>query len=358
MAFIRPNGCAAAERAARIVAAHENNHYPWRLLMTIKPQAAALMLGLAALLPQAHAADAYPSKPITMIIGFAPGGPTDAIGRVLFKRVSQDLDVPIIIENRPGAGGNIGAQELMRAKPDGYTLMYGTSSITTAPGLYQRADLNPKTAFAVAGCSVSVPLILLTAKSLQVKDAQDFYNQMKAAPGKFNQGSSGNGSIDHLVGADVGGRLGLQFQHVPYKGNGPALTDLAAGNVTFMYSGSFNSALPFIQNGQVKALAVTSRQRSPALPDVPSLSESVQGLQGYDAGTWQVLLAPKGTPTAILDKLNRAVQAAMKDPEVQKSLSFQGALPMNMDLKQCAGYVDQEYERWSATIRKLDLKLN
>ncbi|MFC4273897.1 Bug family tripartite tricarboxylate transporter substrate binding protein [Achromobacter aloeverae] len=324
-----------------------------------RKQAAALALALAAFaaaMPGAQAADAYPNKPITLLIGFAPGGPTDAIGRVLFKRVSEILDVPIIIENRPGAGGNIGTQELIRAKPDGYTLMYGTSSVTTAPALFNRDDLDPTKAFAVAGCSVSVPLILLVSRTEAAANAEDFYKAVKANPAKYFQGSSGNGSIDHLVSMDIAGRLDLKFQHVPYKGNGPALSDLAGGNVNFMYSGSFNSALPFIKAGKVKPLAVTSGHRSQALPDVPSLSESVAGLRGFDAGTWQILAAPRGTPPAVLAKLNDAMQAAMKDAKVKESLDFQGAEPMNMDQKQCSAYIGQEYTRWSGTIKRLGLK--
>lgn len=317
---------------------------------------AASLAVLAAGAPWAQAAAAYPEKAITLIIGFAPGGPTDAIGRVLFKKVAEELRVPIVIENRPGAGGNIGAQELLRAQPDGYTLMYGTSSITTAPALFNRQDLNPKTAFVAAGCSVAVPLILLAAKNLAAADARDFYQQVKAQPGKYFMGSSGNGSIDHLVAMDVAARLDLDFQHVPYKGNGPALTDLAAGNTSFMYSGSFNSALPFIESGQVRALAVTSARRSAALPDVPTLSESVPALKGYDAGTWQVLLAPKGTPDAVLDKLDAALRAALKDPSVRDSLRFQGAEVMDKTPAQCQEFIDGEYDRWSGTIDHLGLE--
>ncbi|AOB30453.1 hypothetical protein AKI39_06715 [Bordetella sp. H567] len=317
---------------------------------------AALALPLAA--GAAQAADDYPSKPITLIIGFAPGGPTDAIGRVLFKKVSQELNTPIIIENKAGAGGNIGTQELMRARPDGYTLMYGTSSVTTAPPLFDRADLDPRKAFVAASCSVNVPLILLTPAKMNVATAEDLYAAVKANPGKYFMGSSGNGSIDHLVGMDIANRLGLNFQHVPYKGNGPALTDLVAGNTSFMYSGSFNSALPFIQNGQVKPLAVTSGKRSQALPQVPTLSESVKALQGFDAGTWQILAAPRGTPEPILKKLDAALQSALKDPEVMKSLRFQGAEPMDKDPAQCQAYIASEYERWSTTIKRLGLKGN
>lgn len=299
---------------------------------------------------------AYPEKPITLTIGFAPGGPTDSIGRVLFKQVSQELGVPIVVENRPGAGGLLAEQDLVRAKPDGYSLLYGTSSITTAPALFGRDDLNPKTAFVAAGCSVAVPLILLTTDKFKAKDAPSFYKEVKDKPGKYFMGSSGNGSIDHLVGMDIAAKLDLDFEQVPYKGNGPALTDLAAGNTNFMYSGSFNSAMPFIKSGKITPLAVTSSQRSAALPDVPALSEVVPGLDGYDAGTWQVLLAPKGTDPAILDKLDQALKTAMKSPEVLESLRFQGAEVMDKTPQECQAYIDSEYDRWSGTIKRLGLK--
>ncbi|GAA5232256.1 tripartite tricarboxylate transporter substrate binding protein [Verticiella sediminum] len=315
---------------------------------------AALTVGVAAV--PAHAADDFPSKPITVLVGFAPGGPTDAIGRVVFRRVSELLGKPVIIENKPGAGGNIASQELVRAKADGYTLLYAASSMATATALYHRDDLNPKTEMTTAGCSVAVPLLLLTARKVGKADAASFFQQMQGKPGSYFLGSSGTGSMDHLVALDIANRLKTSFQHVPYRGNGPALTDVASDNVDFMYSGAFNSALPFIQSGQVTALAVTSAHRSPSLPNVPTLSESVSGLEGYEAGTWQVLMAPKGTPAAVLDKLNNALQEALKDPEVQKSLKFQAAEPMGLDRAECRAFVGKEFDRWSATIGELGIK--
>ncbi|MEI7570425.1 MAG: tripartite tricarboxylate transporter substrate binding protein [Alcaligenaceae bacterium] len=299
---------------------------------------------------------AFPNRSITVLIGFAPGGPTDAIGRVLFRQMAQELAVPMVIENKPGAGGNTASQELLRAKPDGYTLLYGSSSITTAPPLAGRDDLSPKTAFVVAGCSVMVPLILLVNKKINVGTSQELLKLIKDHPDQYFLGSSGNGAMDHLIAMDVASRLDLKFQHVPYKGNGPALTDVAAGNITFMYSGAFNSALPFIKSGQVKALAVTSERRSTSLPDVPSLSESVKGLEGFNASTWQVILAPKGTDPATLAKLDVALKKAMTDPKVLESFQHQGAELLNLDRKQCQQFVDEESDRWSATIKKINLK--
>jgi tripartite-type tricarboxylate transporter receptor subunit TctC len=298
----------------------------------------------------------FPNRSITVLIGFAPGGPTDAIGRVLFRQMSQELTVPMVVENKPGAGGNLAAQELLRAKPDGYTLLYGSSSITTAPPLAGREDLSPKTAFVVAGCSVMVPLILLINKSMNVKTSQELFDLIKAQPDKYFLGSSGNGAMDHLIALDVASRLDLKFQHVPYKGNGPALTDVAAGNITFMYAGAFNSALPFIKSGQVKALAVTSEKRSTSLPDVPSLSESVKGLAGFNTSTWQVILAPKGTDEVTLAKLDMALRRSMTDAKVLESFRYQGAELLNLDRKQCQRFVNDESDRWSATVKSLNLK--
>ncbi len=319
------------------------------------PSVMTIMLATLFNITTAFAGSTYPDKPVSVIIGFSPGGPTDAIGRVLFRKMAGVIKTPFVIENRPGAGGNIGSQDLARAKPDGYTIMYGTSSVTTAPPLFKRDDLNPEQAFDAISCTTKVPLILLVNNKVPADNVNQFYKLIKDNPGKYFMGSSGNGAIDHLVAMEVASKLGQQFQHVPYKGNGPALTDLAAGNVNFMYSGSFNSALPFIQKGTIKALAVTSEKRSGALPQVPTLSENVLELKGYDAGTWQALLAPKHTPSAVLNALDHAVQTALKDEEVLKNLHYQGADIMHMSAAECQAFIKNEYTRWSKTINDLNL---
>jgi len=322
-----------------------------------KAAAVGASLCLAASASAVHAQDAFPSKPINVIIGFAPGGPTDAIGRVVLNEMGKALNVPMIVENRPGAGGNLATQQVVRASPDGYTLLYAASSLAPATALYSSMKLNPKTQLDSAGCSVSVPLILLTAKKLEARGPQAFFDSLKASPDKYFLASSGTGSMDHLVAMEIGSMLGTQFNHVPYRGNGPALTDVAAGNADFMYSGAFSSALPFIQGGQVTPLAVTSAKRSTALPDVPTLSESVPGLKSFEAGTWQALLAPKGTPQAVLDKLDAALQKALRDPKVQESLRFQAAEPMGRSRLECQQFVANEYDRWAKTIERLQLKV-
>lgn len=322
-------------------------------------RAAALSasLWLAGGVCAAHAQDDYPSKPINVIIGFAPGGPTDAIGRVVLNEMSKTLNVPMIVENRPGAGGNLATQHVVRSSPDGYTLLYAASSLAPATALYSSMKLNPKTQLDSAGCAVSVPLILLTAKKVDIREPRAFYDALKANPEKYFLASSGTGSMDHLVAMEIASLLDANFNHVPYRGNGPALTDVAGGTADFMYSGAFSSALPFIQGGQVTPLAVTSAKRSPALPNVPTLAESVPELKNFDAGTWQALLAPKGTPQTTLDKLDAALQKALSNPKVQESLRFQAAEPMGRSRVECQQFVANEYDRWATTIDRLKLKV-
>jgi len=317
---------------------------------------AALLAALVATGAPLAAQAAYPDKPITVIVGFAPGGPTDALGRVIFKKVSEELGVSMIIENKPGAGGNIAAQYLAQARPDGYTLMFASAAVAIAPALYKREDLNPKRIFSAVGCSSKVPFILLAAKKTPADDAQELFKQIRQHPGKYFLGTSGNGTMDQVVAANIATRLGQEFEQVPYKGNGPALTALVAGDTQFMYSGSFNSALPYIKDGQIKALAVTSSERSPALPDVPALKEAVPGLGNFDAGTWQAVVAPHGTPADILARVNQALNKALKDPEVMASLRFQGAEAMDTTPAQCQDFVASEYDRWSETVQTLGLK--
>ncbi|GAB2900829.1 tripartite tricarboxylate transporter substrate binding protein [Paralcaligenes sp. KSB-10] len=322
------------------------------LKLTILAAAAA---GLAIGPISSFASSSYPDKPINVVIGFAPGGPTDSLGRVLFKKISEELGVPMVIENKPGAGGNIAAQAVATAKPDGYTLMFASVAITIAPFLYDKQNLAPKTAFAAVGCSSAVPLILLVPKKVKANTAPEFYKLMRDNPGKYFAGNSGNGTIDQLAALDIASKLNLKFEAVPYKGNGPALTGLMSGDTNFMYSGSFNSALPFIQSGDLKALAVTSTKRSEVLPDVPTLSESIPKLAGFNAQAWQAVMAPKGTPPEMLTKVNKALNAALKDPEVLKSLHFQGAQVMNTTPQECQAFIDGESDRWSAMIKELGI---
>jgi tripartite-type tricarboxylate transporter receptor subunit TctC len=319
----------------------------------LKRLAAGMALGLAC---AGALAQNYPSKPIRVVIAFPPGGPSDAIGRVVFQEMSKRIGQPMVIENRPGAGGNIATEAVIQSPADGYTLLYASSSISLSPTLYKRADLDPTKIFAPAGCSVSVPQLLLVRKDMPANTAAELVSLIKANPDKYFQGSSGSGQIDHLVGQVFLHDLGLKFVHVPYKGNGPAFTDLLAGNVTFMFAGAFNSALPFIKDGRVKALAITSKKRAGVLPNVPSLDETV--LKGFDSATWQALMAPAGTPPAVIKLLNEKLNETLAFPAVKQNLFNQGAEVISGPPEQCAAFVKKEYGRWAEVIHKYDIHID
>lgn len=319
----------------------------------LKQLAAGIALGMAC---AGALAQGYPNKPIRVVIAFPPGGPSDAIGRVVFQEMSKRIGQPMVIENRPGAGGNIATESVIQSPADGYSLLYASSSIALSPTLYKRADLDPTKVFAPAGCSVSVPQLLLVRKDMPANTAAELVSLIKANPDKYFQGSSGSGQIDHLVGQVFMHDLGLKFTHVPYKGNGPAFTDLLAGNVTFMFAGAFNSALPFIKDGRVKALAITSKKRAGVLPNVPSLDETV--MKGFDSATWQALMAPAGTPPAVVALLNEKLNETLAVPAVKQNLFNQGAEVISGPPAQCAAFIKKEYGRWAEVIRKYDIHID
>jgi len=297
----------------------------------------------------AQTQQAYPNKSIKVVIAFPPGGPTDAIGRVVLNALAQKIGQPMLIDNRPGAGGSVAADIVAKSPADGYTLFYASSTIATAPEMYKRPDMNPAKFLAPVACTVSVPFALLISSSLPPKDVQSLVGLIKQSPNKFFQGSSGNGSPDHLTGVLFGKELGLQFTHVPYKGNAAALTDLVGGNINFMFAGALQSALPLVQDGRLRVLAVTSAKRSSLLPDVPTLNETV--IKGFDAGTWQALVAPMNTPPEVIRLLNTKMNEVLADPVIQKQLQLQGAEPIAGTAVQCGSFIQQEYVRWSEVIK-------
>ncbi len=316
--------------------------------------AALLLAAVTTATPALAQAGAWPAKPIRMVIAFPPGGPTDAIGRVLFNELGKKLGQPVVIDNRPGAGGIIAATEVAKAPADGYTLYYASATITTTPALYSRPDLVPAKVFTPIACTVSVPMALLVSPSLPVKNMQEFVALVKGNPGKYFQGSSGNGSPDHLAGVQFKKALGLDFSHVPYKGNGPVITDVIAGNVTFMFAGALQTAMPLIQDGKLRALAVTAAKRSSALPDVPTIAESA--VKGFDVATWQAVVAPRGTPAGIVALVNQKMSEVLAEPAVKASLLQQGADIVDSKPAACGSFIDQETRRWTETIEREHIK--
>ncbi len=305
--------------------------------------------GLTAAAGLTHAAEPYPSKPVRIVIGYTPGGPTDAVGRVIFTELSRRMGQPMVIENRPGVAGAVAADFVAKAPADGYTLLYGTSAMATIPSLYKRPDMEPAKFMTAVACTVGIPFALLVAPTLPVKTPEELSALIKQSPGKYFQGSSGNGTTDHLTGVMVAKALGWQYNHVPYKGNAGVLTDLAAGNVNYMFAGALQSALPLVKDGRMRLLAVTSAQRASLLPDTPTISETL--IKGFDTSSWQALMAPLGTPAAIVEQLNGRLNEVLADPVVKEKLQQQGADTIAQTPADCGNFIQKEYVRWSGLIR-------
>jgi tripartite-type tricarboxylate transporter receptor subunit TctC len=282
--------------------------------------AAAFALAAGTVLAQA----AWPTKPVTIVVPFAPGGGTDIGTRVVAQKLSQLWGQSVLVDNRGGAGGNVGLDVVARAKPDGYTLMtgnVGTQSIN--PTLYKKLSYNPDTAFVPIGLFAELPFVLVATPSLQANTPRELVALAKASPDKITYASSGAGGSPHLSAETFKIATGTKILHVPYKGGGAAMTDLIAGNVHLMFA-SVLELSGHIKSGKLKALAITSRQRVAALPDVPTLAES--GITGAESGSWLGLLAPAGTPQAIVDKVSQGLQQVLAMPDVQQQLLAQGAV--------------------------------
>ena len=272
----------------------------------------------------AHAQSVWPSKPVTLVVPFAAGGGTDIGARILALRLSQMWGQPVVIDNKGGAGGNVGLEAVSRAKPDGYTLLIGnvgTQSIN--PTLYKKLNYNPDTSFMPIGQFAELPFVLAVTSSLPVKTVKDLIDLGKAQPDKLTYASSGNGGSPHLSAETFKIATGTQILHIPYKGGGAAMTDLMAGNVNMIFASVLETS-GFIKAGKLKALAITSKARVSAMPDVPTLEES--GVNGAESGSWIGLLAPTGTPKDIVDKISQSIQQAVAAPDIQQQLLTQGAV--------------------------------
>ena len=286
----------------------------------------ALAVGLAACAAAmpAQAQTQWPTKPVTIVVPFAPGGGTDIGTRIVAQKLSQLWGQSVVVDNKGGAGGNVGLEIVSRAKPDGYTLLtgnVGTQSIN--PTLYKKLSYNPDTAFVPIGQFAELPFVLAVTTSLPVANAKELVAMAKAQPEKLTYASSGNGGSPHLSAETFKIASGTKILHAPYKGGGAAMTDLISGNVHMLFASVLETSA-HIKAGKLKALAITSKQRVSALPDVPTLQES--GISGAESGSWLGLLAPAGTPAAIVDKISFSLQQVVAMPDVQQQLLAQGAV--------------------------------
>src|SRR6059058_6185742 len=311
---------------------------------------AAISLWLAA--TGAALAQAYPSKPVTMIIPFAAGGPTDVLGRVMAQRMSELLGQQVVVENVGGAGGMTGSKRVADAAPDGYTFVLGTVG-THAQGqtLYKRPLYNAAADFTPVALIAEVPIVLITRKDLPVSNLQQFISYAKANQTKMQYGSAGAGSATHLGCVLLNYLIGVDITHIPYRGTGPAMQDLQGGRIDYLCE-VVSTAKPQIDGGTVKAIAIMTKERSKALPDVPTGIE--QGTPNLEAYTWNAIFLPKGAPADIVKKLNDAAVQAMKTPSVRERLEALGAVvvPEERATPEYLGqYVKSEIDKWAAPIK-------
>jgi tripartite-type tricarboxylate transporter receptor subunit TctC len=292
---------------------------------------------------------AYPSKPVKIIVAFTAGGTTDIMARSLAQRLSERYGQPFVIENKPGAGGNIGTEMAVRAAPDGYTLIVNSvGPMTVNPTLYKSLPYDPLTDLVPVAQISDVPNVLVVHPSLGVKSLDQFVAYAKANAGKLNYASTGIGTSSHLSGYMLASRAGFEATHVPYKG-AEALKDLLAGRIQFMFA-TIPSVIAHIKAGNLHALAVTSTARSRSLPDVPTVADS--GFPGFQAGSWFGVFAPKGTPAAIITELNRATNEFIAERQVQARMIEEGADPAGGTPQQFGAFVQREFEKWRTVVRE------
>jgi tripartite-type tricarboxylate transporter receptor subunit TctC len=300
-------------------------------------------------------AQSYPTKPIQFIVPFPPGGGNDTVARAIAQQAGPALGQSIVVDNRPGAGGIIGADAAARAAPDGYTIFLGgVATHAVNPHLHPRLSYDPIKDFAPITLVASAPSVLVVHPSVPAQTIKEFAAYARANPGKLNYASNGNGSSSHMAAVLYETNAGVKMTHVPYKGVGPALTDLMTGRIEVMFN-SIVAILPHIQSGKLRALGVTSKQRSALLPDVPTIAES--GWPAYEAGSWYGILAPAGTPSAIIDRLQREIVKSLKDPEVQKRLAGEGADVIGSTPQEFAAHIKAELARMGQAIKAAGLKL-
>ena len=295
----------------------------------------------------------YPERPIRYIVGQAPGGSSDTLARIITQRVGEGLGQQLVVDNRPGATGIIGAEVVARAAPDGYTLLQVSTSHATNPAMQTKLPFDSVRDFTPISLLSQQPNIWLVHPTLPVKTMKDLIAYAKAKPGQLNFASSGTGGSQHLAGELLKGMTGIEMTHIPYKGSPPALVDVLAGRVPLM-SSTMPPALPHIKTGKVRVLAVTSTKRSPALPDVPTVAES--GVPGYEAIAWQGLVGPGGMPKPVVSRINAEFVKVLRQPDIVAKLTEQGYETVASTPEWFAQYVKSEVVKWTKVIRAAGLK--
>ncbi|AZG14388.1 MULTISPECIES: Bug family tripartite tricarboxylate transporter substrate binding protein [Cupriavidus] len=323
----------------------------------MRPVLAVLCTGCMAAAQQAgaQAADPYPSKPITYVVPFAAGGTTDLLGRLIGQKLSAALGQSVVVENRAGAGGNIGSDYVAKAAPDGYTLLGGTiSSHAINVSLYPKMPYDPIRNFQPITLIGTLPNVLVVNSSSPWKSVQDVIAAAKAKPGAVNFGSSGNGTSQHLAAELFANMAGLRMTHVPYKGSSQAVQALLGNQVDLVFENSL-AAIPMIQSGKFRALATTGPKRAGELPDVPTMDEA--GLKGYEIVSWQAIFAPAGTPRPVVDKLSTEIGKIIRQPDVRAKLASMGVEPSGAGPAELGSFQKSEVAKWANLIKVANIHL-
>lgn len=308
--------------------------------------AAAACLGACALSAAAQAP--YPAKPVRVIVGFPAGGTTDVVARIMARELSESLGGTFMVDNKPGGGSNIATDFVAAAPPDGYTLLFVAVTSAINQTLYPKVKFDLSRDFEAVALGAKVPNVLVVNPSVPARNVKELIDWARANEGKVSYASSGSGTSIHMAGELFKARTGLKTQHIPYKGSAPALTDLIGGQVQFMFD-NMPSAWPHVQSGKLRALAVTTQARSPAAPDLPTMEES--GVAPFDVSSWFGLLAPRGTPRDIVDKLNKAMNAAFDKPEVKTAYAKLGAVAEHNSPQDFSKFIAAEVRNWAPVVK-------
>lgn len=331
-------------------AANSNDHIPSTftgifIMTLISRLVTTLFIAFAT---TAACAESYPTKPIRLVVPFPPGGTTDNLGRLLATRLSETLGQQVIVDNRGGAGGNIGADIVAKSMADGYTLLFGGMSMSINASLYKSLPFDPKTAFTPIAPFATVPNILVVNPRVPVKSVKELIGYTKSHPNTLNMGSAGSGTTNHLSGELFKSMTGASFAHVPYKGSGPAMTDLLGNQIQLMFD-NLPGSLPQIKTGKLRPLAVTSATRSPVLPNVPTVAEA--GVPGYAVDVWFGVLGPKDLPKEILTKLSNEISRIARDKATIEKLTLQGATPLASTPEEFTKRIQSDAEKWAKLVR-------
>lgn len=312
------------------------------------------LIAAAALLAAPARAQTWPDRPIRFVVPFAPGGTTDIMARVLAPRMSQGLGVSVVVENRAGAGGTVGHEIVVRAAPDGNTIMLGhIGTLGVNPSLYPRLSFDPIEGVAPVSMVALVPNILAVHPRVPARSLQELLALARARPGQLTYGSAGNGSAAHIAAAALGHAAGVEWTHVPYRGSGPMANDLIAGQIDFTMTGG-TVVMPLIRDGRLRALGVSSIQRMRAAPDIPTIAE--QGVPGFETTQWYCVVTTAGVPAPVIARLNAEVHRAMTDPDVQARLATEGAEAAPGTAEELGRFMRAEVARWADVVRRTGMR--